>query len=388
MPLRAGIDVTAWSNTRGDGRFVRNAVGALVALHPEVEWTLYADSPSAGEIEAPDGARIHAVPQRTRSTQALGTGSARSVTDLARLTLAVRRRDLDVFLSPSVYNYFPVVGVPAVVGLHDATAVTHARMVLPQRRDRALWRAKQWLALRRAERLFTCSVASRDAISSALRVPASEIAVVPEAPEAVFSPRPRDATEEALAELGLLREEGYFIFAAGMSPHKGLDGLLEAYASLHGSLATPPLLVVGATEGPYASAAGEIGERVRALGLGQSVRFPGFLDDETLARLYSGATAAVVPSLSEGFGLSAVEAAACGAPVLLSDIGAHRETLGGSGLLFPPGDAVALRERLESVLADPDQARAVGERCRTAVARLSWDRTAASLYELLSSAAS
>jgi glycosyltransferase involved in cell wall biosynthesis len=387
MTLRVGIDATAWENPRGDGRFVRNAVRRLVALYPALDWTLYVDAATVDEIEAPNGARLRAVTHRRRVASGPGAKSTRSPVHLARQTLAARRRDLDAFLSPSVYNYFPVIGVPSVVGLHDATATTHARLVLPSRRDRVLWGAKQRLALRLAGRLFTVSETSRAAISSNLGLPASAIAVVPEAADPVFTPQPRAAIDSALTDIGVRGEQGYLVFAAGMSPHKGLDTLVEAFASLRESRPAPPLIVAGSSEGPYPSLAKAVRERVRALGLEDAVRFPGFLSDHALACLYSAATAAIVPSLTEGFGLSAIEAAACGAPVVLSDIGAHRETLGDAGLLFPPGNRRALHERLEQLLSDRDEGRRIGERARTEAGRYSWDETAGRLHDLLLEAA-
>ena len=107
------------------------------------------------------------------------------------------------------------------------------------------------------------------------------------------------------------------------------------------------------------------------------------MSDEALACLCSGATAVVIPSLAEGFGLPAVEAAACGAPLLLSDLPAHRETLDGAALFFPPTDVTALAGLLAEV-ADDEAGRAeLGERGRQAVARLTWDAAAESLRGLL-----
>jgi glycosyltransferase involved in cell wall biosynthesis len=100
--------------------------------------------------------------------------------------------------------------------------------------------------------------------------------------------------------------------------------------------------------------------------------------------MYSGATAVVLPSILETFGLCAVEAAACGAPVIASEIEAHRGTLGDAGLFFEPGDDAALRARLEQVLgAGQDSRRRLGERCRTAASRFSWDQTARSIHRLI-----
>jgi glycosyltransferase involved in cell wall biosynthesis len=359
-----------------------------VALHPETEWHLYADAEGAETIDLPGAASVHVVRQGAPPTEALGTGSSRRPLDVFRLSRAVGRRDLDVFLAPSVYSWFPVLGVPSVVGLHDANAMTHPRHVLPSARDRAMWRIKQALAVRRAARLFTVSEAARNAISEHLALPRETIAVVPEAPDPAFAPQPADAVDAACEELGLSRGEGYFVFGAGISPHKGLDTLVDAYSMLRArGDGVPPLVIVGSLAGPYANAAEAVTRRIARPELHGAVRLPGFVSDRTLASLYTGASAAVAPSLGEGFGLSAVEAAACGAPVVASDIGPHRETLGDAGAFFPPGDARTLRDRLAHLLDAPEDRRALGERARAAASRFTWDETARRLHALLAEAA-
>jgi glycosyltransferase involved in cell wall biosynthesis len=386
MALRVGIDATAWRNPRGDGRFVRNAVRRLVALHPEVEWLLVVD---AGDDDGgfPEAVRLRPVRFGRAPVEALSAESARSPRDLLRLWRSVRPGEVNAFLSPSVYSYFPV-RAPALVGLHDANAVLRPELVLPTRRARVLWSVKQRVALRRAARLFTVSEAARSELCRALGLQPAEVAVVPEAPDPAFASRPAEAVSSVLGRHGLSREEGYFLFSAGISPHKGLDTLVDAYAAVRRERpAAPPLVIAGALAGPYASAGGDLRERIAASGIETAAVLTGFVPDEELACLYTGATAAVVPSLGEGFGLPAVEAAACGAPSVLSDIGPHRETLGDAALFFPPGDADALRGALRRLLDDRRLGLSLADRARAAAGRLSWDEAAGRLHALLMEAA-
>jgi len=381
MALRAGIDATNWSNLRGDGRFARNLIRSLVELHPQTEWTLYASSELADE--APDGAAVRVVGRDADV-------ALRGPLALARIALTVRGDELDVFLSPSVFSWFPVAGVPSVVGVHDAIATTHPRQIFPRLRDRQLWRVKQGLAVRRAGRLFTISAAARAEIAAALGIDSGSIALVPAAADPVFSPRPREQVENVLAKLGLSPERGCFVYASGINPRKGLETLVGAYAGLraaHGSDEVPPLVVVGSTRRAAPNPLSAAREAVAAMGLRDAVLFPGFVPDEDLACLYCGATAAISPSRAEGFGLSAVEAAACEVPVVLSDIPAHRETLGDTALLFPAGDQAALRDHLERLLGDRRGTRRIGARCRAAASRFSWADSARRLHALLLEAA-
>src|SRR5207237_1028918 len=76
--------------------------------------------------------------------------------------------------------------------------------------------------------------------------------------------------------------------------------------------------------------------------LRERVLFPGYVPDERLACLYSSAMAVVMPALTEGFGLPAIEAIACGVPVLASDVGAVPEVVGEAGLFFDPRSATSI----------------------------------------------
>jgi glycosyltransferase involved in cell wall biosynthesis len=388
--VRIGVDATGWANPRGHGRFARNAVRHLVELDPDTAYVLYIDEPSAAEAELPPGAEVQRVPVSEAQGQATAAGSRRSVPDLIRMARAVRTSEIDAFLFPSTYSYFPVLRVPTVVGIHDLIADTHPELTFPTRRARGLWRLKEGIAVRRARRVFTVSQASRELLARRFGLERDRLAVVPEAPDPVFSPRDAERVAAELGKLGVDPSEGYLLYAGGISPHKGIETLVDAYGILRRSRrALPPLVLVGdLDDDPYLSAGPAIKRRIAALGLRGEVLLPGFVSDEALACLYSGATAVAIPSLAEGFGLPAVEAAACGAPTVLSEIAAHRETLGDAALYFEPGDAAELARRLETVIDDPALRSSLGERGRRAVAGLTWDATAERLGELVHEAAS
>jgi len=378
--VRVGVDATSWANRRGFGRFARNAVGRLVELDPDTTYVLYvADASSAAAL--PAGAERRAVGAGRAPAAARGRGAG----DLLRLTLAASRRDLDAFLFPSVYTYFPVLRVPTVVGVHDVIAAELPELTLPTRRARLSWRAKEGFAVRRARRVFTVSEASRRALAERHRIPCAQIAVVREAPDPLFGPRPAAEKARALGPLGLEPDEPFLLYAGGISPHKGIGTLLDAYAGLSERADGLPRLVVAGDldSDPYLSAAGAVRGQIIRLGLGDRVVLPGFVPDETLACLYAAATVVVLPSLAEGFGLPAVEAAACGAPLVLSDLPAHRETLGDAALYFPPADTGALEQALERALDDETLRRSLGIGGREAVSQLSWDAAALRLRDLL-----
>jgi glycosyltransferase involved in cell wall biosynthesis len=376
--VRVAIDATSWHNRRGFGRFTRNAVGRLLELHPETDFVLIANE--ATDRGFPTGVQLRTVSGPETAGEGPSAGGSRSLRELGSMMTAVRRREFDVVLFPSVYSYFPVLRVPTVVGLHDTTPENFPKLVFASRREQLAWRLKQSLAIRRASGLFAVSAAARAAVAERFALDPEAIPVVGEAPDPAFRPRPAADQARARSAVGLAPREQFVVYAAGISPHKNVEALIEAFARLKPACR---LVVVGELEGTYLSSSSSVSARIKSLSLESRVLLPGFVSDDDLASLYSAAAAAVVTSLSEGFGLPAVEAAACGAATILSDLPAHRETLGAASTFFPPGDVSALAAALDLVLHDEDLRRSSADRALAAVRPLSWDRTATVLHRLL-----
>src|SRR5262249_53189178 len=232
--------------------------------------------------------------------------------------------------------WFPSPGIANVVGVHDTIPDELPELAFPGRLDRWRWNAKERLAVRGARTVFAVSAASQRAVARKFGLAEGSIPVVPEAPDPVFAPRSLEEVDEARSAIGA--RGPYVLFAGGISPHKDVAGLVDAYADMRGRVEDPPTLVLaGALDDEvYASAAGDVRRRIADRGLNGHVLLPGFVTDEILARLYTGAALVVNPSLGEGFGLPAVEAAACGAPLVLSDLPAHRESLGDAAEYVAP----------------------------------------------------
>jgi glycosyltransferase involved in cell wall biosynthesis len=384
--VRIGVDATCWTNRRGFGRFTRNAVTRLVELDGENTYVLYLGSEGVLHNGLPRGAQPRLL-SAARSSPAEAEAS-RGMIELVRAAAEVSRDHLDAFLFPAVYSYFPVASVPTLVGVHDVIAQELPALTLPSRRNRLAWRLKESMAVRRAKRVFTVSSSSRAAVARRFGIPSSRLAVVPEAADPIFHPRGVRESEAVLQRLGL--EPGRFIvYAAGISPHKNVETLLRAHAGLCRRGAESPRLVVAGDleDRSYMSAVEAIQRAIGQLGTRRHVVLPGFLPDEELASLYSAAGAVAVPSLAEGFGLPAVEAAACGSPLVLSELPAHRETLDGAALFFDPEDAGALQDRLARVLGNGDLRRRLEAQALERAGRLTWDASAERLRELVTEVA-
>ena len=216
------------------------------------------------------------------------------------------------------------------------------------------------------------------------RVPAARICMIPPGVDLTrFTSQPRDA---ARAAFGLGPAQRTVTFVGRIDPIKGIDTLIEAVSLLATDASVPPPTVLfvggelnGAGEpvGPLAAVADD----VKARGLSPCFRFLGSLPQAELPHLYNAADVVAVPSAYESFGLVAVEAMACGTPVVASRTGGLAFTVedGVAGLLVERGDATALAAALRRVLSDDAYRAHLAAGARPTAERFAWPTVAASM---------
>ena len=174
----------------------------------------------------------------------------------------------------------------------------------------------------------------------------ARVFVVPHGVDRYLRPAPEAAKMALQARLGLTRP--YILFLGGITPLKNIGNLLRAFA-LVASSHEVDLVLAGFKRWSFERELAPIGE----LGLEERVRHVGYVADEDLAALYSGARCLALPSWYEGFGIPILEAMACGCPVVTSS-GRHAapEVAGGAALLVDPADPGAIAAGLVRVLDD------------------------------------
>lgn len=204
-------------------------------------------------------------------------------------------------------------------------------------------------SVRRAQRVIAVSQRTASDAVRLLGVDPARIKVVHEAAAPGFSPRSRDALKPLAARLGLDLDQRrpYILFVGTIEPRKNVPLLLDAFALLRRHLDAQLVLV-----GARGWLSEPIYTRFNQLGLGDHARFVGSLPEEDLAVLYSHAGVLALPSLYEGFGLTVLEAMACGAPVLSSNAGPLPEIAGDAAVLLPPHDASAWASALYDMLTN------------------------------------
>ncbi len=195
----------------------------------------------------------------------------------------------------------------------------------------------------------------------------------------LFHPIPQD---EAKRVLGLPLDRCIILFVGRIEPLKGIDTLLRAIALLAPEMPCwreelAVVIIGGAPGAGLAATNAEMArlERLRAeLGLQDLVTFQGAQAQDTLVYYYSAAEMVVVPSHYESFGMVALEAMACGVPVIASNVGGLAFSVqdGRTGYLVPSGDAAAMAERIRQLLKDPDLRRRLGKQAIDRARRYGW----------------
>jgi glycosyltransferase involved in cell wall biosynthesis len=376
-----GIDATCWWNNRGFGRFTRDLLGALFQLESDHRFVLFADQP------LPDLSRfahvsVVLVESARPTTVAAVADSRRSVFDMLRMYKAVAASSLDIMYFPAVYSWFPVPRkLPCMVTLHDAIAEHYPKLIFSTFRSRLFWMLKVKLALWQSRRILTVSQAAKAEIVEYIGARAEDIDIASEAPNPQFrQTHDADRIRAARERANLPASAPVIVYVGGLAPHKNLHGLLDGFekAIRKGRIGEVHLALVGDLRGAgFLSNYDTLSERV--LGspdLRQRVHFTGYLSDEDLIALYSCALAVAMPSYSEGFGLPAIEAMACSAPVLSSDRGSLPEVVGDAGIYFDPFDSNAISEAIiEMVENDALRARLSANALEQA-RQFTWERAA------------
>jgi glycosyltransferase involved in cell wall biosynthesis len=266
-----------------------------------------------------------------------------------------------LFCPITEYPFLPL--VPLVVHVHDLQPVKFA----PQFKRAAVhFRISLNLLKNIARRVTVSSLAVKKDLLSATDLREDVIDVVPLAyNRELFFPRGPEGRAAFMSRHSLTRP--YLLTVGNLFPYKNLDLLIEAFLKIQDAI--PHLLViVGRKE--FASHEWASGERVL---------FTDYIPDAELPDFYSYADLLVHPSLSEGFGLTPLEAMACGTPVLSSSAASLPEVVGDAGLLFDPRDARALAELIVGVLHD---GRLRAELSRKGLERakiFSWEKTASGI---------
>jgi D-inositol-3-phosphate glycosyltransferase len=195
----------------------------------------------------------------------------------------------------------------------------------------------------------------------------------------LFQPIPRPAARRKIdAAMG----DSILLFVGRIAPEKGVERLLDAFARLQHRPRLRAVIVGG--EGGRDPGLQQVRALARGLGIAERIRFVGRVEQAELPFFYSAADMLVLPSSYESFGMVALEAIACGTPVVATPVGAMEELLrdGESGRLSPDFSAPSLARVIDRMLWDRADRPVAPERVRRSALRFSWHRVAADVLRV------
>lgn len=353
--MRVAFDTSSTRGRKtGIGYYTENLICALRKFAPDVEVVEMAD-PAAADQRTP--LRI------LREQFAIPRLASRAGADILHLT---------GFAAPWRAP------CPVVLNAHDLAGKLFPGNFPPI--SRFYWSRYLPFTLRFPDRLVVLSESAKNDLVKLEMVDANRIDVIPPGRDESFRPvNDAGALEKVRARLGL--PPAFILFVSTLEPRKGVDTLLSAYARVAGTI-SDDLVIVGRRGWYWQS----LNKQVKEEGLEGRVHFMEYVPKDDLAIVYNLARAFVFPSRYEGFGLTPLEAMACGTPVICSNASSLTEVVGDAAVRVPPEDHEGFAGAIAQVTGDSGLRKEMRSRGLRQAALFTWQRTAratAEVYESL-----
>jgi glycosyltransferase involved in cell wall biosynthesis/GT2 family glycosyltransferase/Flp pilus assembly protein TadD len=365
-PLKIGVDVRTLSHfstrTRGIGRYLRNQLRALLTLAPDCQFTLYGDGPIWNQ-------------------------------DFVRNFLSYKNcrysphhpsfwKDLDLFHLTDPLPLIPKVpllpfdsgDLPLVATIYDLIPLAFRQVYLDERPAmRREYEEKIAFLKDHCAKFLAISNFVADDVRNRLQVDDQRVIPILGGLDPVFLESPKPQANKAVRQKYEL-DNPYFIYTGGIDFRKNVATLLIAFAQVAKELNVEHSLVFTGELGEEVLQ--KIAERLRCQDVLPKIRPLGYVSDDELRSLYAGATAMVFPSLYEGFGFPALEAMACGAPVIASARGSLPEIVGSAGILIDPQDSEQIATAMIRLAADTSERQRLAQEGRQRARMFQWETVA------------
>ena len=384
-PLTVTLDAgAAVHQSAGLSRYTERLAAHLLANHAdEVDLTLFYNAHSGHTLPPSlQSAKVKTVHQGQLAWRlsVLATQLLRQPTYERHLFLAPSPQPL---APPPLYHaaehLLPYLRYPTVLTVHDLIFVRYpAHHTL---RNRLFLKVAMPLFVRRADAIIAVSEQTKRDLMEFYRTPASKIQVVYEGIDSHFqpvSPAEIDRVRRHYSPGQADAPRPYLLVVGTLEPRKNHSTAMRALARLKAAHFPHRLLIVGGQGWLFEP----VQKLVTALGLTDDVTFAGYVPAADLPALYAGADCVLLPSLYEGFGFPVLEAMACGAPVVCSNVSSLPEVAGDAALLAPPTDDEALAAAIKRILTEPGLASALSTKGFAQANRFQWERCARATVEI------
>jgi glycosyltransferase involved in cell wall biosynthesis len=363
----------------GVGTYIRSLVRALSTIDTVNRYTL---------VSGPDDVRdLAGLPENFRTS--VYARQDEHYIDNVLFPMFLRGLAPDLVHVP--LNRVPLLMIqPYVVTVHDLANLffeweEYSKLRIQLRR----FRVKRGLA--RASRVIAVSEATRVDVAQMAGVPPHRLRLVYNAPDPSFlQPDGADAAEQRRRIMERYQiQYPYLLYAGNIRRHKNIPRLVEAFAVVREQLAAHPvygdlrLVIIGDNISQYPA----VRQAVIRSRAEHVVRFLGFVPFETLRFFYQSAAVFVFPSRYEGFGLPPLEAMACGAPVVTSNVSSLPEVVGDAAILVNPENVFDIVRGIRDALLDEALRADLIRKGREQAARFSWSRTARQVLDIYEEAA-
>ncbi len=289
-----------------------------------------------------------------------------------RLPRLLRQLDVAVYHSPNYLVPLPAFPrgrrgrIACVITLHDLIPLLFPHFAPRSKKTRVypLFRRLLFAIAARADAILTDSEHSRQDVRRGLDIAADDrrqVLAIPLGVHPRFTPGPAATQRRPV-----------ILYVGRRDPYKNLAGLVQALAAVVRAVPAARLEVIGPPDARYP----EPELLARELGLADRVTWRGYVTEADLVAAYQAAAVLALPSRYEGFGLPALEAMACGTPVVCSNAGSLPEVAGPAALQVAPDDLAGLAAALVRVLTDPALAADLAAQGQVQAARYTWADTA------------
>jgi len=361
--MRIAIDARMYGQEQcsGIGAYIKNLTDALFKLDQENEYFLFMREPEFSRFVSPN----------ERVKKVLVAPRWYSYAEQFVLPFQFAKEKFDLIHYPH-FNSPVFYCKKSVCTIHDLTPFHFPGHKMGSLIRRIGYRLVFNATVAKARRILTVSDSTKKGIAETFGVPECKIKTTHLGVDEIFRVPVKSDIINAVKDKYRITQP-YIFFIGVWRNHKNIEGLIRAFEILKEKYALPHQLVLGGREDLHYT---KVRDQIEKSKFKNDIITTGFVSEEDLPALYTGADLFCLPSFIEGFGLIAVEAQTCGTPVVSTSTSSMPEVLGDSALYFDPHSEEQMAEQIKKVLSEIDLRAQLIAKGKENASRFSWQKCA------------